>query len=55
MRQGGTARTDRDPDADKRALEAERCDPQVHEPFIAALAAASAGGLTLPPGLPLAL
>lgn len=32
-----------DPDADKRALEAEHCDPQVREPFIAALAAASAG------------
>ena len=28
-----------DPDADKRALEAEHCDPAVREPFIAALAA----------------
>jgi hypothetical protein len=50
-----TARTDRDPDAGKRTLEAEHCDPQVREPFIAALAAAFAGRLTLLPGLPLAL
>ena len=27
-----------DPDADKRALEAEHCDPAVREPYIAALA-----------------
>ena len=27
-----------DPDADKRALEAEHCDPTVREPYIAALA-----------------
>ena len=27
-----------DPDADKRALEAEHCDPAIREPFIAALA-----------------
>jgi hypothetical protein len=32
-----------DPDADKRALEAEHCDPTVREPFIAALASAQAG------------
>jgi hypothetical protein len=34
-----------DPDADKRALEAARCDAAVREPFIAALALgqASAG------------
>ena len=30
-----------DPDADKAALEASHCDPQVREPFIAALALAS--------------
>lgn len=28
-----------DPDADKRALESEHCDPSVREPFIAALSA----------------
>jgi hypothetical protein len=31
-----------DPNAEKRALEARYCDPTVREPFIAALAAASA-------------
>jgi GrpB-like predicted nucleotidyltransferase (UPF0157 family) len=31
-----------DPDAEKRALEAEHCDPAVREPFIAALAGLSA-------------
>ena len=31
-----------DPDAGKRALEARYCDPVIREPFIAALAAASA-------------
>jgi hypothetical protein len=30
-----------DPDAEKAALEATYCDPQVREPFIAALALAS--------------
>lgn len=30
-----------DPDADKAALEASHCDPQVREPFIASLARAS--------------
>ncbi|HSZ69704.1 MAG TPA: hypothetical protein VK756_05015 [Solirubrobacteraceae bacterium] len=30
-----------DPDAEKRALEQQHCDPAVREPFIAALAAAS--------------
>ena len=30
-----------DPDADKAALEASYCDPQVREPFIASLAPAS--------------
>jgi hypothetical protein len=30
-----------DPDAEKAALEASYCDPQVREPFIAALALAS--------------
>jgi hypothetical protein len=29
-----------DPDAEKRALEAKHCDPEVREPFIAALASA---------------
>jgi hypothetical protein len=37
-----------DPDADKRALEAEHCDPQLREPFIAAPAAAST---TSPPNV----
>jgi hypothetical protein len=32
----------KDPDADKAALEAQYCDPQVREPFIAALAGAAA-------------
>ena len=40
-----------DPDADKAALEASYCDPQVREPFIAALALASglAGSACAPP------
>jgi hypothetical protein len=33
-----------DPDAEKRALEDEHCDPAVREPFIAALAVHSTGG-----------
>jgi hypothetical protein len=33
-----------DPDAEKRQLEAENCDPAVREPFIAALASSRLGG-----------
>jgi hypothetical protein len=34
-----------DPDAEKRTLEEEHCDPTVREPFMAALAAHTGGGI----------
>ncbi|MBA3866836.1 MAG: hypothetical protein H0X42_10925 [Solirubrobacterales bacterium] len=40
---------DADPDAEKRALESEHCDPEVREPFVAALARTAAASAAGPP------